>query len=155
MHWKKLTNPDYIGAYSLDPGQELTVQIKSVAKKMVKGPDGKQEECIVADLEGQKPMILNRTNCKMITKLYGSPHVENWSGKKITIYAAKVKAFGEVVEALRIKDKLPVLEDMNPSHPKWNAAITAYKAGQVTIEQIKSNYKLTSANEKLIVQSKV
>lgn len=23
-HWKKLTNPDYLGAYALQPGEDLT-----------------------------------------------------------------------------------------------------------------------------------
>jgi hypothetical protein len=103
-HWKKLTNPLYIGAHDLQPGQEVKVTIKSVSKEAVKGPDGKDEMCIVAKLEGtQKPMILNKTNCKIIATNFGTPYIEEWAGKAVTIYAAKVKAFGEMVEALRIK----------------------------------------------------
>ena len=34
-HWKKLINPDYIGAYALDPGKDLTVQISQVRREMV------------------------------------------------------------------------------------------------------------------------
>lgn len=70
-HWKKLINPDYIGAYALDPGKDLTVQISQVRREMVTGADGKKEECTVAYLKDQKPMILNVTNCKTIEKLYG------------------------------------------------------------------------------------
>jgi len=147
-HWKKLTNTDYIGTYSLDPGKDLTVTIKSVTKQVVKGPDGKQEECIVAVLEGQKPMILNRTNCKMISKLYGTPYIEEWSGKKITLYAAKVRAFGEQVDALRIRDKVPELETLTPTHPKWEAARSALKSGQVTMEKLEQNYKISADDKK-------
>ena len=32
-HWKKLNNPDYLGAYALEPGQELVATIKVVEKK--------------------------------------------------------------------------------------------------------------------------
>ena len=39
-HWKKLINPDYIGAYALDPGKDLTVQISQVHREMVTGADG-------------------------------------------------------------------------------------------------------------------
>ncbi len=147
-HWKKLTNTDYIGTYSLDPGKDLTVTIKSVTKQVVRGPDGKQEECIVAVLEGQKPMILNRTNCKMISKLYGTPYIEEWAGKKITLYAAKVRAFGEQVDALRIRDKVPELETLTPTHPKWEAARSAIKSGQVTMEKLEQNYKISSDDKK-------
>jgi len=107
-HWKKLTNPDYIGAYALDPGQEPVYTIKSVVREIVTGPDGKKEECTVIHFaENVKPMILNSTNSKTITKLYKTPYIEEWAGRKIQIYATEVKAFGEVVDALRIKPTIP------------------------------------------------
>lgn len=106
-HWKKLTNPNYIGAHDLQPNQELTVTIESIQNELVKCFDGKglkEETCIVARFVGaKKPMILNKTNCKIIARNIGSPYIEEWGGNKITIYTAKVKAFGEITEALRVK----------------------------------------------------
>ena len=106
-HWKKLTNPHYVGAHDLQPGQELKVTIESIANEVVKMFDGKtvkEETCIVAHLKGgKKPMIFNKTNCKIIAKNLNTPYIEDWVGKSITIYAAKVRAFGEVTEALRVK----------------------------------------------------
>lgn len=68
-HWKKLTHPDYLGAYALNPGEERTLTIKSVASELVVGTDGKKEECIVARFtEDEKPMILNKTNMKNHTE---------------------------------------------------------------------------------------
>ncbi len=61
-HWKKLENPDYIGAYSLENGKDLIVTIDSVKRELVTGQGGKKEECTIAYLKGQKPFILNRTN---------------------------------------------------------------------------------------------
>ncbi len=102
-HWKKLTNPNYIGAEILQPGQELKVTIEKVQKEQVKTADGTQE-CVVAYfVGGKKGMILNKTNCKIISKGLDTPYIENWIGKSIVLYAAKIKAFGEVVEALRVK----------------------------------------------------
>lgn len=111
-HWKKLINPDYIGAYALDPGKDLIVTIKSVGREIVTGPDGKKEECTVAHFEEQdvKPMILNSTNSKMIQKIYKTPYIEDWSGRKIQLYVEKIKAFGELVEALRIRPYIPKQE---------------------------------------------
>lgn len=105
-HWKKLTNTNYIGAFDLIPGQELKITFESIAKETVKSSDGKDEMCIVARIKGaKKPMILNKTNCKIITKLLDTPYIEDWAGKSVIIYAAKVKAFGEMVEALRVKNQ--------------------------------------------------
>lgn len=148
-HWKKLTNPNYIGAYSLDEGSELIVKIVKVQREQVLGMDGKKEECTVAHLVGQKPFIINSTNAKAITKAHGTPYIENWAGKLITLYVAKVKAFGDTVEALRVKPTAPVIElpELNPSHPKWEGAKNAIKSGNTTLEAIKKVYSLTTENE--------
>lgn len=107
-HWKKLTNPNYLGAYSIEDGRDLILTIKSVGNEMVVGEGGKKEECTVCHfIENQKPMILNATNMKMIAKLYKSPYIEDWAGKKIQIGIEKVKAFGEVVDALRVRKLVP------------------------------------------------
>jgi hypothetical protein len=108
-HWKKLTNPNYLGAYSIDDGKDLILTIKSVANEMVVGSDGKKEECVVAHFveHGTKPMILNSTNMKMISKLFGTPFIEQWTSRKIQIGTERVKAFGEVTDALRVRNRLP------------------------------------------------
>lgn len=151
-HWKKLHNPDYIGAYTLMDGntKELVVKIASVKTKEVQSPDGKKEQCVVAELVGQKPMILNATNMKTLNKLSGSPYVEDWSGLQVTLYVAQVKAFGDVVDALRIRASLPAPAakiELTPDYAKWNGAVTAVKAGNTTIEAIKAAYTLTAENE--------
>lgn len=108
-HWKKLTNPDYLGAYSIEDGKDLILTIAYVRQEKVIGTDGKKEDCIVCHFsdKGAKPMILNVTNCKTISKLYGTPLIEEWAGKRIQIGIEKVKAFGDVVEALRVRAKRP------------------------------------------------
>lgn len=112
-HWKKLTNPDYLGAYSLEPGRDIVLTIDRVQVETVTGPDGKKEECMVCHWKEQaKPMILNSTNAKMIQKLLKTPYIEEWSGHKIQIGVEMVKAFGEVVDALRVRNFLPTLEEV-------------------------------------------
>ena len=151
-HWKALTHHDYIGAYALMQGEkniELNVVITQVKREIVTGADGKKEECTVAHLKGHKPMILNVTNQKAITKALGTPYIQDWQGKTITLYVAKVKAFGEVVDALRVKSEAPArtLPELHPGHEKWNGAITALKSGNTTIEKIKKSFSLTQQNE--------
>lgn len=108
-HWKKLSNPDYLGAYALEPGKDLIATIQSVGEERVVGADGKKEDCIVAHFaeNGVKPMILNTTNCKTISKIYKTPYIEDWRGCAIQLYVAQVKAFGDVVDALRVRPYKP------------------------------------------------
>ena len=150
-HWKKLTNPNYLGAYDFEPKEERIVQIQSVSQELVKNTDGKDELCIVAKLHNSKPIILNKTNCKTISKIYGSPNIEDWTGKKITLFVASVRAFGETVDALRIKSEKPALPELYPNHEKWKGAIESLRSGSVTIEQIKKNYKLSKQHENELI----
>lgn len=112
-HWKKLMNPDYLGSYALEPGQDLIVTIKSVCNEEVTGSDGKKDICsVIHFVENVKPMILNATNNKTIAKLFKTPYIEEWAGRKIQIYIEKVKAFGEIWDALRIRPFLPVEKEL-------------------------------------------
>lgn len=107
-HWKKTMNPDYLGAYALEPGQEMILTIKHIQEETVTGPDGKKEQCsVIHFVERVKPMILNATNAKAIAKVIGSPYIEDWYGRKIQVYSATVRAFGEMVDALRVRDFAP------------------------------------------------
>lgn len=107
-HWKKLTNPDYLGAYALDDGKDVILTISYVREEKVTGSDGKKDDCVVCHFsERVKPMILNSTNMKTITKLFGTPYIEDWSGRRIQIGIEKVKAFGDVVDALRVRKFIP------------------------------------------------
>lgn len=107
-HWKKLNNPDFLGAYAFDPGEEKTATIDYVKQELVTGADGKKEQCIVAHFRDKdlKPLILNATNCKTITNLYKTPYIEEWNGKKITMHVEQVRAFGDLVDAVRVMKKV-------------------------------------------------
>ncbi len=148
-HWKKLHNPDYLGAYSLDEST-MVVEIKKVEKRQIPGADGKKDDAVVAELVGQKPMILNATNMKTIASLYGN-YIEDWVGKKVTLFVATVKAFGTTTDALRIEAKVPKsgLPELTPNHPKWNEAKASIEKG-FTPEQIRTRYQLSTENEKLL-----
>ena len=112
-HWKNLTNANYLGAYSFDNADEVTVTISSVGKETVKNPSGASEDCIVVhfqetEVDGVtiKPMIFNKTNCEKLEKLY-SKYIEDWVGKRITIFKTTTQFGRDIVECLRIKDEVP------------------------------------------------
>lgn len=106
-HWKKWNNPNYLGAYAFQPGEEKTVTIREVKREFVQNQNGK-EECTVAYFdENVKPLILNATNCKTIQKVWGTPYVEDWAGRRITLKVKKVNAYGELVDAVRVSTTRP------------------------------------------------
>lgn len=109
-HWKKLTNPNYLGSYAFQPGEEKAVTIASVGQEAVTNPaePEKKEKCIVARfVQDEKPLILNKTNCKTIEKLAGTPDIEQWGGVGIILCVQRVPAFGDLVEAVRIRPVKP------------------------------------------------
>lgn len=113
-HWKKLRNPDYLGAYALQPNEELILTIKKAGVETILGVEGKKEDELVIHFnEDYKPMIVNATNAKTIAKVHKTPYVEEWIGKKIQIYARRIRAFGEDMDALRVRDFVPQTKEVD------------------------------------------
>lgn len=106
-HWKKLTNPNYLGSYAFQPGEEKTVTIKDVKREIVQNQNGKEDCTVAYFVEDVKPLILNKTNADMISKVWGTPYIEDWAGKKITLKVKKVSAFGDMVDAVRVSKDRP------------------------------------------------
>jgi len=141
-HWKMLINPDYIGAYALPDGEDMTVTIDFVRSEEVTGSGGKKEICTVAHLKGNKPMILNMTNSKSIHKLYG-PYIEDWEGKDITLYASTTKLAGEMVECLRIRPKVTPRQKPGIEAGRFAKAIAAVKGGTYPAQKLREQFALT------------
>lgn len=135
-HWKKLKNNNYIGAYMLEPGQEIILTITKIENNEVVGEGGeKSEGTLMYFKEVDKPMILNSTNAKAITSIYDSPYIEDWIGKKIQLFSMKIRAFGENLEALRVRKWNPCIcqdcgkkiESFNNLTPEQLAVYTTQK----------------------------
>jgi len=150
-HFKKLRNPDYLGSWDLADQNGLfknkIVTISGVKKEMVHDGKGGQDDCVTVHFNECKPMIMNSTNLKTIHKSLDTPYIEDWIGKKLELTVEKVKAFGEIHDALRvIKSSL----ELTPNHAKWNGAKKALSEKSVTIEQIKKQYTISPENEQLL-----
>lgn len=112
-HWKNNFDYQYLGGYSIE-GEDLTLTIKKVVTEKVKGTSGRDEDCMVIYFEEEsKGMICNKTNAKTITKVHGTPYIEEWTGKRIVLGTEKVSAFGETTDALRVRAYKPKAE-INP-----------------------------------------
>ena len=110
-HWRKLINPDYLGAYSLDAGNgtygTAIYTITSAEQKDVTGPDGTKKKLVLGLKESAKPMILNVTNARTLEKLYKTAYIEKWIGRKFEVGVESVKVGPAREDALRIKKYLP------------------------------------------------
>jgi hypothetical protein len=141
-HWKQNFDYKYTGTYELKQGETKTLVISRTATEEVMSTTGQKQLCFVAYFSRQeKPMILNKTNCKTITKMYGA-YVENWIGKAIIIESKLVKSFGEMVDALRVKNSIPVTSkpaDFEPAKKKLLACIG--------LDQLKAVYLSLSKEE--------
>lgn len=141
-HWKVTKNPEYLGSYALQPNEELILTIKSGGVESITGVDGKKEdELVIHFMEDYKPMIVNSTNAKTITKLHKTPYIEEWVGKKIQVYARRIRAFGEDVDALRIRDFIPKQVEIDV-----NKAVEGINSCN-TLDELKKYYTSLSKEE--------
>jgi hypothetical protein len=159
-HWKKLTNPDYLGSYALQPNEIRPLKITHVTREMVRGQNNKKEECTIVHFENSKPMICNVTNAKMISRHAGSSYVEDWAGTLIQVWTKVVSVAGEEVEAIRVHpqkptsthSQLPVEKSfLTPDKKAWEPTKEKLSLGEITIEQVKDKFKLTEEHERQIL----
>lgn len=106
-------NPNFLGSWDLDeqPNREITLTIEKIVDEEVVA-SGQKEVCTVCHWtdKAYKPMILNVTNKKTICKLYKTKDTEKLRGKSVIIGIERVKAFGDVYEALRIRPRVPQVQ---------------------------------------------
>jgi hypothetical protein len=100
MNVNELFESKYVAAADLR-GQDVVVTIAEVDREEV-GDDKKK--CPVLKFQGmKKSMVMNRTNCKRIAKMYGT-ETANWIGKPITLYPSVADFKGEEVPCIRVRD---------------------------------------------------
>lgn len=54
----------------------------------------------------EKRLVCNKTNAKVIAKLYGDD-TDEWCGQKVTLYATDVEFQGDVMRGIRVKSRKP------------------------------------------------
>lgn len=102
--------PGYLGSWDLDelPNREITLTIENIVdEKLV--ANGQSEVCTVCHWAEKDvpPMVWNVTNKKTVAKLYKTTDTEKLKGKAVIIGIERVKAFGDIYEALRIRPRVP------------------------------------------------
>jgi hypothetical protein len=145
-HWKALDEQRFLGVYALPNGEDMTVTISHVQKETITTTGGKKDVTI-AYLVETKPMILNKTNRKAIEKLYKTPYIELWAGKRITLHASTTKMGGEMTECLRIRPKIPTDAKETLGDARMDKALEAVQKGTFAAAALRAKYALTEDQE--------
>lgn len=98
----------FLGGWSFEDGDK-TLTIKNVDEEEMYDAEtgGKKSGLIIRFEELDLPMVLNVTNSETIAKVVGSDKLADWIGRKIIVGSSRVKAFGKVHDAIRVRDTKP------------------------------------------------
>lgn len=105
MNVNDLFPSKYLKAHDLG-GKSYTLTIRKVTLENVGHGNEQERKLAITFDKATKLMLLNRTNAMIIASLYG-PETDNWHGKAVIVYPARVKAFGAWHDALRVKEQIP------------------------------------------------
>jgi hypothetical protein len=99
-------------------GKPIVATISFVEMQLVgQGQDQKKKP--ILHFEEGKPMVLNKTNTETIEEAFGDESDE-WAGKKLKIFCAKVDFGGKRVDGLRVEPVVPkpeLKDDLNDEIP--------------------------------------
>lgn len=119
-------NPNFLGSWDIEelPGREITLTIDRIVDEEVVAA-GQKEICTVIYWTDKsvKKFIVNVTNKKCLAKLYKTTDTEKLKGKSVIIGIEKVKAFGDIYDALRIRPRIPAA-------PKQTETILCVECGK-------------------------
>lgn len=106
MKISKVFPSKYVKAADLD-GKTVTLTILKVTMEEMTTHDNKKANKPVVWFEkATKGFVINLTNALIIANLYGD-ETDNWTGKRISIYPTRVKAFGQMQDCIRVREEVP------------------------------------------------
>ncbi len=96
----------FIGAWDLTRG-DVTVTIARIEATELTGSGGKKARKPVLFFDGkEKGFAAGKASTNVIARMYG-PEVNDWVGKRITLYATKTNMAGEEVDCIRVRNVVP------------------------------------------------
>lgn len=98
----------FLGGWSFENGDE-TLTIASIGEEEMYDAEsgGKKKGLAVRFEEKELPMVLNVTNAETIAEVTGTDRLADWIGRKIIVGTSKVKAFGKMHDAIRVRNTKP------------------------------------------------
>lgn len=112
MDYRLLFPSLYLSSADLH-GKDVPLTIRRVVVETLKTERGDEKKPVVYFEETakkaaesgtkEKRLVLNKTNARSIASQHGN-EIDNWAGKKITLYPTTAQAFGETKDCIRIRE---------------------------------------------------
>ncbi|MDA8964802.1 hypothetical protein N9H09_01325 [bacterium] len=154
-HWKKNFDYNFLGSHDLyneekETYNQYTFTIDKAGMTKATDQSGQESQVLAVWFDqADKPMILNKTNCKNIEVATKQHDTDKWKGQNVIVYVQKgVRAFGTTTDALRIKPFLGRLE--LPNLPEDKLQLAAQRLKQGKIEAVQKKFKISSDQLKQI-----
>lgn len=150
----------FLGGWTFEDGDK-TLTIKSVGEEEMYDADtgGKKKALAMRFEEMDLPMVLNVTNSETIAAVVGSDRLADWIGHKIIVGTSKVKAFGKIHDAIRVRPDKPdnreylcedcgiVIKPAAGKQPSELAEISKRNTGRVLCVACMKKVKEAQAND--------
>lgn len=105
--WRDILPTTYLSQDHFNPDEDRDLTIKSAGEETIEDPvrKTKKQGIVVHFAEtGILPMVFNKTNSKMVSKISGSKRPSEWAGTRINVYVDPKVRFGrEEVGGLRVR----------------------------------------------------
>lgn len=133
---------DYIKAADLR-GNDVPLTIATAQVEWLRTTAGKEDKLVLTFEETKKygkgrphKLVCNKTNAYQIAKVVGNYEIEEWTGKRITLYQTTCQAFGDTVDCIRVRDTAPSpkAKDEPVGEPEQNGDIPITKD---TLDELK------------------
>ena len=105
-------------------GRKVTITMDRVALEEVGG----EHKPVLYFVGKDRGLVLNKTNGNIISELYGA-ETDDWHGKPIVIYPARVEFQGKIVDAIRVELQAGAAMASHPHAPPPAAARPATPRG--------------------------
>lgn len=98
----------FLGGWSFENGDK-TLTISQIGEEEMYDAEtgGKKKGLVMHFEEEDLPMVLNVTNAETIAEVTGTDKLAEWIGRKIIVGTSKIKAFGKVHNAIRVRPDKP------------------------------------------------
>lgn len=110
--YQKTLDKTYLGHWDVPEDGDLVLTIDHFEKNEIKsGPTAAAEKKHICYFKNSKPMVVNKTNLKLLAQATGSDKFEDWEGKTVALYAAPVPQ-ADSGKGLRFRTYLPKTDEI-------------------------------------------
>lgn len=110
--YQKTLDKTYLGHWDVPEDGDLVLTIDHFEKNEIKsGPTAAAEKKHICYFKNAKPMVVNKTNLKLLAQATGSDKFEDWEGKTVALYAAPVPQ-ADSGKGLRFRPYLPKTDEI-------------------------------------------